>query len=130
MDRVQAGLPLAGHRGALDVGVDGVDQSDALVGGLQRLAVAHDVFARDQGLDDRRACRRRAKPAILHGPRQFLVVERLACRLHRGQQSRVVEPFGGAGLFFLQDHIAHGLGGVFGEARGEALLVGIAVLLA
>ena len=37
---------------------------------------------------------------------------------------------GGRVCFSLHDHVAHGLGGVFGEARGEALLVGVAVLLA
>ena len=129
-DRVQTGLPLAGHRRALDVGVDRVDQSDSLVGGLQRLAVAHDVFSRDQCLDDRRAGRRRAQPAILHGPREFSVVERLACRLHRCQQARVIEPFRGPRLFCLQSDITYRLGGVLSEARGKGLLLGVAVFLA
>ena len=108
MNRVQTCLPLSGHRGALDVGVNCGDQPDAFVGGFQRLAVAQDIFTRNQCFNDCRASRRRAKPAILHRPREFPVIERLAGRFHRGEQTRIIEPFGWPSLLLLHDDIAYG----------------------
>ena len=79
-------LPLAGHRRALHLRVHRVDERLAARSRDDPLAVAHEVLAREQGLEDRRARRRRAEPGLLHRLAELLLVERLARGLHRRQQ--------------------------------------------
>ena len=65
------------------------DHVQALLGGDQRAAVALDVADVDQALDDRRARGRGADPGLLHRLAHLVVVDELACGLHRAQQRGV-----------------------------------------
>ena len=85
MNGVQPGFPFTRHRRSFDFGMDRLNQPDPFVSGLERLAIADNVFSRDQSLDDRGAGRRGPQPTILHGARQLFVVERLSRSLHRRQ---------------------------------------------
>ena len=62
------------------------DHLDALLGGVQRAALALDVADRDQPLDDRRARRGRADAGVLHRLAQLGVLDVLAGGLHRAEQ--------------------------------------------
>ena len=70
--------------------MDEVDEFDACRGGDEALAVALDIVAFEECLDD--ACTRgRAPDAVfLHGSAQGLVLYELACCLHRPQQRGLV----------------------------------------
>ena len=66
--------------------VDEVDEFDACRGGDEAFAVALDIVALEECLDD--ACTRGWTPdaVFLHGSAQCLVLYELACCLHRPQQ--------------------------------------------
>ena len=112
--------------GTLDFGVDDLDQADALVGGLQALAVAHDVLALEQDFDDGRARGRRAEARLLHGVGELLLVERLARGFHGGEQRAFGEALGGARLLLQDLGIEHVLRLAFGETRRQLLFGAVA----
>ena len=100
MDAVEVRLPLAGHDGALDLGVDDVDQADSFIGGFQAFAVAHDIFALEEHFDDGSAGGGRAEAGFLHGVGEFLLIQRLAGGFHGGEEGRVGETLGRPRLLF------------------------------
>ncbi len=123
LDAVQVCLPLAGHDGALDLGVDYVDQADSFVGGFQALAVAHNIFALEQHFDDGSAGGGRAQAGFLHGVGELLLVERLAGGFHGGEEGAFGETLGRPRLLFQNLDVEHVLRLTFGEPRRQFLLV-------
>ena len=124
LDAVQAGLPLSGHDRALHLRMDDFDQLDALVGRLQALAVAHDVLALQQHLDDGRAGGRRTEAGLFHGVGELFLIERLAGGFHRGEQRPFGEALGRAGLLFQNLGIQHVLRLAFGKPGRQFLFGG------
>jgi hypothetical protein len=118
----EPGLPLAGHGGALDVGVDDADEVDALVGGGERLAVADDVFAAQEGLDDLGPGRGGAEAELAHGVGELFLLEGLAGGLHRGEQGGLAVVRGRAGLFGDRLDVLDALRLAALEAGGEGLI--------
>ncbi len=106
LDAMQIRFPLARHDRALHFGVHHLDQPDAFVGGLQALAAAHHVLALEQHFDDGGARGRRAQAGLFHGVGEFFFVERLAGRLHGGEQRAFGEALGRPRLL-LQDLDVH-----------------------
>ena len=102
--------------------MDDFDQSDALVGSFQALALPHDVVPLEQHLDDGRARRGRSQPGLLHGFRQFLLVESFACRLHGREQRAFREALGRPSLLFQGFDIDHLLRLSLRQTRRQALL--------
>ena len=125
LDAVQVGLPLPGHDGALHFRMHDLDEADALVRGLQALAVAHDVFALQQHFDDGRAGGRSAEAGLFHGVGELFFVERFARGFHGREERALGETFRRAGLLFEDFGIQHVLRLAFGEAGGQLLFGGI-----
>ena len=85
-DLAQLRFPLAGHGRTLDRSVHDVNQVNPFLGRLEGLALTPQVFHSQHCLDDRRAGRRRAQPAVFHGVGKLFFFERFPGRLHRRQQ--------------------------------------------
>ncbi len=102
LDAFELRLPLAGHLRTFHLRMHDLDQPDAFLGGLERLLLAHDVFAFEQRLDDRRARRGSAQAALAHRFRQLLVIELGAGRLHGRQQRGFGQPPRRARAFLLR----------------------------
>ena len=107
--------------GTLHLGMHHLDQLDAFLGGLQHLAVAHDVVALQQHLDDGRARGRRAQAGLLHGVGEFFLVERLARRLHGREQRGFGESLGRPRLLLERLHVHHVLRLALLQARRQRL---------
>ena len=96
-----------------------LDQMDSLRGGLQHLAFAHDIAALQQHLNDGGARGGRAQAGLLHGVRQFLLVERLARGFHGREQRALRESLGRTGLLLQGLHVHHGLRLALRQARRQ-----------
>ncbi len=135
LDALELGLPLAGHGGAFDVRVDDFDEADALVRRLQGLALAHDVLAAEESLDDLGSRGRRAEARLFHGLGKLLVVQGLAGRLHGREERRLGEALRRPGLLGHGAHVPHVLRLALGKARRQILVflnrrgIGIPVVL-
>src|SRR5436190_10114050 len=67
LDTLEIRFPLAGHSGALDLGVHDFDEPDALVRRFEAVATTNDVAPLEQHFDDGRARSRRAEAGLFHG---------------------------------------------------------------
>jgi hypothetical protein len=95
LNPLQPRFPFAGHRRTLDRRLHRLDQPNAALGGIQRLAVAGQILALEQGFDGVGASGRRAQSAVLHRRRQFLVLQRAGRRFPSRSKVASVKRGGG-----------------------------------
>ncbi len=98
LNPLQMRFPLPGHRRALDLRMHHLNQPDPLLRSLQVLPAARNILALQQHLNNGSPSSRGAQTAVLHGIGQFLLIERLARRLHGGQQRGFGKPLRRASL--------------------------------
>ena len=106
------------------------NQPNAFICRLQILAVAHDVFALNQHFDDGSPRRRSSQTAVFHGVGKLFLIQRLACRLHRGQQRSFRQTFRSARLLAQAFRLQHVLGLTRSKPARQSLFFFLCGLLA